>query len=158
MKFHTLPSLCLVLLCANALAAGRASAPAADEAALREIKEVLWPRAYFTGDAVLLDRILDDSFQSIDEEGAWSTKAEEIAWVSKNRTSHDSFVFRIRRLDIFENGTAIVSGTGVIRGNKADGPYVVEYQSSNIFIKRDGVWKAVASHVSGSKKVDPGRR
>jgi hypothetical protein len=143
-------SLCLVALAA--VAAVDSSGRAADEAALREIKTVLWPRAYAEQDPELLDRLLADEFQSIDDEGAWSAKAEELDWVSKHKPAHDSFVFHIRRLDLFENGTAVVAGTGVIRGKNARGPYVVEYQSSNVFIKRDGRWQAVASHVSGSKR------
>jgi hypothetical protein len=129
-----------------------ASDPSADQAALREIKQVLWPKAYLTQDTKLLDRILADEFQSVDDEGNWSTKSEELDWISKNKPAHDHFDFKIRRLDIFANGTAVVAGTGTIRGRNQEGPYVVEYQSSNIFIKRDGMWKAVASHVSGSRK------
>lgn len=144
----------LALALCGALALGTAGAAdrSADEAALREIKTVLWPRAYAEQDPELLDRILADEFQSIDDEGAWSAKAEELDWVSKHKPAHDSFVFHIRRLDLFENGTAVVAGTGVIPGKDARGPYVVEYQSSNVFIKRDGRWQAVASHVSGSKR------
>ena len=123
------------------------------QAALREIKQVLWPRAYFTGDARLLDRILADEFQSVDGDGQWSNKAEELAWVAKHRPTYDSLTFEIRRLDIFDNGMAVVAGTGTIRGRDSAGPYVVEYQSSNIFIKRDGTWQAVASHVSGSRRT-----
>ena len=76
----------------------------------------------------------------------------EIDWISKNKPSYDSLTFQIRRLEIFDNGTAVVAGTGTIRGKDKDGPYVGAYQSSNIFIKRDGVWRAVASHVSGYKQ------
>jgi hypothetical protein len=39
-----------------------------------------------------------------------------------------------------------------MRGTDDDGPYVAEYQSTNVLIKRDGVWKAVASHVSGYQR------
>ena len=93
-----------------------------------------------------------DEFQSIDDSGAWSTKAEELAWLAKNKPAYDSLSFEIRRLEIFDNGTAVVAGTGTLRGKDNDGPYVGRYQSSNIFIKRDGVWRAVASHVSGYKR------
>jgi hypothetical protein len=113
---------------------------------------VLWPKAYFTQDTKLLDRILADEFESVDGDGNWSTKAEELDWISKNKPAYDDFEFRIRRLDIFSDGTAIVAGTGTIRGKDDKGLYVVEYQSSNVFVKRDGVWRAVASHVSGSKR------
>jgi ketosteroid isomerase-like protein len=124
----------------------------ADEAELREIKEVLWPRAYFTQDARLLERILADEFESVDGEGNRSTKREELEWVSKNKPNYDSLTFSIRRLEIFGGDTAIVSGMGTIRGRNEKGPYVGEYQSTNIFIKRGGVWRAVASHVSGYRE------
>jgi ketosteroid isomerase-like protein len=62
-------------------------------------------------------------------------------------------VFTIRRLEVFENGTAIVAGEGTIKGKDKDGSYVLTYQSSNVLIKRSGLWKAIASHVSGIKRV-----
>lgn len=127
----------------------------ADEKALRQIKEVDWPKAYREQDTALLDRILADEFQSIDAEGSWSTKAEELDYIRKNKPSYESFRFEIRRLEIFENGTAVVAGTGHIQGRDENGPYRIEYQSSNILIKRGGVWKAISSHVSGvTRKPD----
>jgi hypothetical protein len=54
----------------------------------------------------------------------------------------------------FENGSAIVAGRGIVSGTDEQGPYTLEYQSTNVLIKRDGTWRAVASHVSGIKRVD----
>jgi hypothetical protein len=124
-----------------------------DEAALREIKEVLWPRAYAQQDVALLDSLLADEFQMVDADGNWSTKADELEWVRSNPPSYDSLVFHIQRLDVFENDSAIVAGTGVITGSDEQGPYTIEYQSTNVLIKRDGAWKAVASHVSGISRI-----
>jgi hypothetical protein len=143
----------LVAALAFGLAGGARAAESADEAAIRELKEVLWPRAYFEQDTALLDRILAPEFQMVDGDGNWSSKDEELAWVAKNKPPYDSLSFRIRRLDVFENGTAIAAGTGTIRGSDEDGPYVAEYQSTNVLIKRDGAWRAVASHVSGYRKT-----
>ena len=125
-----------------------------DIARLRELKEVLWPKAYREQDAVLLAQILADEFESIDAEGNVSTKAEEIDYVGKNKPSYDSFRFVIRRLQIFENRTAVVSGTGYIETKAKEGKKgsQTEYQSSNVFIERDGRWQAISSHVSGIKK------
>jgi ketosteroid isomerase-like protein len=123
-----------------------------DEAALREIKEVLWPRAYAQQDVALLDSLLADEFQMVDADGNWSTKAEELDWIRSNPPSYDSLVFEIIRLDIFENGSAIVAGKGIVSGTDEQGPYTLEYQSTNVLIKREGAWKAVASHVSGIKR------
>lgn len=127
----------------------------ADEAALREIKEMLWPKAYAEQDVALLDSLLADEFQMVDAEGNWSSKADELAYVRDTPPSYDSLVFDIKRLDIFENGTAIVAGEGIVKGEDEDGPYQFRYQSSNILIKRDGSWKAIASHVSGISLVEP---
>lgn len=143
----------LVLMFVVALAVPSAAGDGkrTDEEVLRELKEVLWPMAYREQDVELLDRILADEFQMVSADGAWTTKADELAWVRKNRPDYASFVFTIKRLDVFENGTAVVAGQGRVEGTGEDGPWAYTYESSNILIKRDGVWRAVASHVSGVK-------
>lgn len=88
----------------------------------------------------------------IDASGGVSTKKLELDYIKKNKPSYSSFVFTINRLDVFENGTAVVSGTGLIKGKGKEGDYETTYQSSNVFIKRNGLWKAISSHVSGVKR------
>jgi hypothetical protein len=124
-----------------------------DEKALRYLKEVEWPKAYREQDTVLLKKILADEFKMIGSDGAWSSKKEELAYIKKNKPSYKSFKFNIKRLDIFENNTAIVSGTGVIQSKDDKGDYEFIYQSSNVLIKRNGIWQAIASHTSGDKVV-----
>lgn len=116
-----------------------------DEAALREIKTVLWPRAYRTGDADLLDRLLDDSFEMFDGDGNRSTKADELDYVRNNKWDPGTFEYRIERLSIYGDDIAIVAGTGIAE--------TYSYKSSNVLIKSDGRWRAVASHVSGVKET-----
>ena len=129
---------------------------AADLSRLRELKEVLWPKAYREPDTALLDRILATELESIDAGGNRSTKPEELDYIRKNKPSYDSFRFEIKRLQIFENQTAVISGTGLIETKAKDGKKGsrTEYQSSNIFIERDGRWQAIASHVSGVKQTE----
>lgn len=123
---------------------------------LRHLKEVEWPKAYREQDTKLLDRILADEFQMVTDDDNWSNKQKELEYIKGNKPSYDSFRFEIKRLDVFENGTAVVAGTGHIKGKDKDGEYKVEYQSSNILIKRDSVWKAISSHVSGVKRTAVG--
>lgn len=125
----------------------------ADKRTLRYLKEVEWPKAYREQDTKLLDRILADEFQMIDDAGEWSNKAKEVEYIRANRPSYASFRFEIKRLDVFENGTAIVAGTGHVEGKDLEGNYRMNYQSSNVLIKRNGIWKAIASHVSGIKRT-----
>jgi len=154
MRIQTMRPLAAFLAAIAIACAGIAAADtSADQAALRELKEVYWPKAYFAQDTKLLDRILAPEFQMVDGDGNWSTKADVLACVAKNKPAYESLVFTIRRLDIFENGTAIAAGTGTIRGTDKKGPYVAKYESTNVLIKRDGQWRAIASHVSGYKKI-----
>ena len=122
-----------------------------DLKALRYLKEVEWPQAYRESDTMLLDRILGDDFQMIDAAGNWSDKAGELKWIKENNYAPDSFNYEIKRLETLENGTALICGTGHIFN---DSTHTI-YQSSNILIKREGDWKAVASHVSGIKQLEP---
>ena len=139
------------ILLVAAVAAGPALAEKkSDEEILRHLKEVEWPLAYAEQDAELLDRILADEFQMIDAAGNWSDKAGELEWVRKNKPTYDSFAFRIKRLEIFDKDTAVIAGTGIVKGAPGpDGPMNFTYESSNVLIKRDGRWQAILSHVSG---------
>lgn len=110
---------------------------------LREFKTVLWPQAYRTQDVDLLDRLLHDSFEMIDAEGNRSTKQKELENISKNRWDPGRFEYRIERLQIYQDAFAVIDGTGVAE--------TYTYKSSNFLVKEDGVWRAIASHVSGRR-------
>jgi len=143
----------LLLTSAGAIAGPPAES---DEAALRHLKEVLWPKAYAEQDVQLLDAILADEFRMIDADGNSFGKRDELDYIRDNKPGYDSLVFRVTRLDVFENGTAIVGGEGTVKGADKDGAYVSTYQSTNVLIKRDGRWRAIASHVSGVKRAAAG--
>lgn len=132
-----------VLLCASTVSL------ADDEETLRQIKTVLWPQAYRTQDVDLLDKLLHDSFEMLDAEGNRSTKLKELAYVRSNRWNPGEFEYRIERLDIYQARFAVVDGTGVAE--------TYTYKSSNFLVKEDGEWRAIASHVSGLKQIEPER-
>ena len=89
----------------------------------------------------------------IGSEWITSNKKGQINYISTHKPDYVSFTFAIKRLEIFENNTAIVSGTGTIRRKDTDGMYDLVYQSSNVLIKRGNEWKAIASHTSGDKII-----
>ena len=132
---------CLGCLLLFALLPASASADPSDEETLRHFKTVLWPQAYRTQDVELLGTLLHDSFQMIDDQGNRSTKEKELAWVAENEWNPGTFEYRIERLDIYDGNWAIIDGTGIAEKYR--------YKSSNVLIKEDGRWQAVASHVSG---------
>ena len=125
---------------------------AEDEATLREFKTVLWPKAYGEQDTVLLDQLLHEDFQMIDDNGDLYTKADEQEYIANYGPSYDEFDYEITRLDIFDNGTAVISGTGTMKGVEGGEAYITKYKSSNVLVKINGEWKAISSHVSGVKE------
>jgi hypothetical protein len=123
-----------------------------DEATLREFKTVLWPKAYADQDTALLNSMLHEEFELVDDNGDKYTKADELEYISKYGPTYDEFDFEITRLDIFDNGTAVISGTGTMKGVDGAEAYITTYKSSNVVIKVDGQWRAINSHVSGVKE------
>lgn len=112
-----------------------------DEEQLRQLKTVLWPKAYREGDVVLLDTLLHDDFEMIEADGNRSTKDDELSYVRDAKWDPGAFEYQIERLQVFEGRFAIVSGLGITT--------TYSYRSSNVLMKVEGSWRAVASHVSG---------
>jgi hypothetical protein len=149
MPIRPTPRVLLPILLLGLAAASPAADPASDdEAVLRRIKLELWPRAYREQDVELLDRLLDPRFQMIDGEGRPSSKADELAWVAAQATSYDTFDYQIERLDVFAGSSAIVAGRGTVSGERDGQRWTHVYRSTNVLVKRDERWVAVASHVS----------
>ena len=145
MSVHAASMSCLLalLLGANPVTA---EVLTADEVDLRRIKTEDWPRFYREQDVAGLEQLLHPSFEMIDASGARSTRAEELAYVAANKPTYRSFRFEIERLDIYPQGLAIVDGSGHVEQDTCEG---FSYRSSNVLLKDDGRWRAVASHVSG---------
>ena len=130
---------------------------AAEASVLTDLKTRLWPALYAQGDTTGLDRLLAAEFQMIEGDGAVSKRSDELAYVARKKPDPPGrrFVYRIDRLDVFENCTAIISGQGrIVEPPSSPGgpPKISLYSSSNVLIKRAGVWQAIASHVSGQKE------
>ncbi len=122
-------------------------AVADDYETLRNIKTVLWQQAYRTQDDELLDRLLHDSFEMIDADGNRSTKEKELEYIRNNKWDPGTFEYQIERLQIYQGAFAVIDGTGVAEN--------YTYKSSNFLVKEDGVWRAIASHVSGFRSTNP---
>lgn len=117
-----------------------------DEELLRNLKTKLWPQAYRTQDVTLLDSILHQTFEMIDAEGGRSNKEKELQYIKDNKWDPGEFEYVIERLEIYDGRFAIVDGTGMAEK--------YSYKSSNVLIKENGAWRAIASHVSGYKEND----
>lgn len=126
---------------------------AQDEEVVRNMKIELLAKAYEDQDTTLLSQILHEKYQLVDDGGEVYSKRDEIQYVSQYGPSYDTFVFEISKLELFDNGTALVFGTGTITGSDIQGNYSQSYKSSDVLVKEGGTWKFITSHVSGVKEV-----
>ena len=119
---------------------------------LTEKKVVVWRRLYAERDAEGLDEFLADGFQVLQVDGAVRTKAQEVQWLRETPPDDErsDFLFTIEEIVFAADNIAIVYGHGDSTRTTDDGlPCHHNYWSSNTFIKEDGEWKPIFSHVSG---------
>ncbi len=137
----------LLLVLPTALAAQ------SDEAVLRHFKTVLWPKAYATQNVALLDSLLDARYAVIDGIGEITTKAAALSRVRASKPSWSRLEFNITRIEVYGT-TALIVGQGIMSGDDGSGgTWRKTYWSSNWFEKRDGRWRALASHTSLPQSV-----
>jgi hypothetical protein len=55
-----------------------------------------------------------------DAGGSWTDKQDELMWIKENSHKPDSFRDEIKRLDIYDNGAAMIAGTGHIINDQAE--------------------------------------
>lgn len=124
-----------------------------DYETLENLITVLAPKAYDEQDTASLSRILHEKFQLTDDEGSKFSKADEMEYVAKYGPSYDSFEYEVKRLEMYDNGTAVISGEGTLKGINIQGQaYITTYQTTDVLIKENGSWSVISSHVSGVKE------
>ena len=143
----------LLVGCADLTAACAVAGDRQDDiAVLTEKKIEVWPRLYAERDAAGLDEFLADGFKVLNPDGSVRTKAEEMAWLRDTPPDQEEsdFLFTIDDIVFAADNVAIVYGHGDSTRENEDGqPCHHNYWSSNTFIRQNGIWKPVFSHISG---------
>ena len=112
----------------------------------REIRQRLeqWVDALKRNDVAMLDQILAEDFQYILDDGRTRNKAEELA---PNRAGDIKFeTIATEDLKVFVYGnTAIATGVGKFKGAFKGRPFEARERFCDIYQKRKGQWKVIAS-------------
>ncbi|HMD60658.1 MAG TPA: nuclear transport factor 2 family protein [Opitutaceae bacterium] len=106
-----------------------------------------WADALVAGDTVLFDRIEDPDYLLTDPDGVIFTVAEVDSDFKSGAAKYTSFHFDDLKVHVFGD-TAIAHGLETEKSSYKGADSSGQYRFTDVFVKRGGVWKAVATHVS----------
>ena len=136
--------------------AAQAQAPAPTQAGSDEQELVKmendWLQAFFKNDDAFAGRFLAEDYIGTDEHGNVKTKAQEIAEIKAGAHLSTSGLLDNIRVRLYGDA-AVVTGRRIMKGLFQGKEYRSPYLWTDTFIKSDGSWRCVASHVS--KAITP---
>jgi uncharacterized protein (TIGR02246 family) len=98
-------------------------------------------------DVPALERLFADDFSGINPVGAEIAKADIIASAGSLDYEPESIVNDVRRVRLL-GAVAIVTAQGTAKGTYKGQRADMVFVYTRIWVKRDGVWQAVAAHAS----------
>lgn len=151
MRNTSLPALlCLATLSACATAPPSPSAPAAtspeDEKAVLQLEQA-WCEAFRTNDAEAIARIEDEGYTLTNSRAELSTRTDDIVEAKEHAIEYSKFYNHEQSVRLYGD-TAIVTGITSLEGVSGDKPFKLDVRFTDILVRRNGEWKAVAGHVT----------
>jgi ketosteroid isomerase-like protein len=118
----------------------------ADEQQIRKIEQD-WINAIVKRDGAFLTKLEADDFTLTDPDGTVLDKAGSIKETASGETMFDEV--KIDNLKVrFYGDTAIVNGQATAKVRTPDQDLSGQYAWTDVFVKQNGEWKAVAAHVT----------
>src|SRR5215216_4623673 len=114
---------------------------------LTDIQQQL-AKAWMAGDRAAIERIIAPDWSVTGTDGRVSTRADVLRDVFETKVHHITLV-EIDNVSVrvFGDG-AVVTGRTHGRGEYSNVPYDVTLRFTDVFVRHDGRWQAVASHAS----------
>jgi ketosteroid isomerase-like protein len=127
---------------------GAAQAPANDATgkALMDL-ENKWVDALAKSDTAALESIFADTYVDTDEQGHRTDKQGVLSTVKSGDLKIESIKLSDMHVHVYGDA-AIVTGKGLQKGSFKSQPITATVLFTDTFVKRNGKWKAVASHRS----------
>ena len=103
-----------------------------------------WTQASLKKDLAVLDKIMADDWVNIDFQGKTVTKAETLANLKAGSPATQAAGIGEMKVRIFGD-SAIVTGSDTEKSTLKGKDVIDKYLWTDVFVKRDGRWQAVAS-------------
>ena len=143
----TLISVLIVCLAvAQAIAADKKGKSGSDEQIIKQLMQE-WADALVKGDQAAIDRIESADWMLTDLEGMLVSKAQAEVSLKSGSVKFESFKLDELKVRVYGN-TAVVHGLATRKSTYKGKDTSGQYRSTDVFVKRNGRWQAIAAHVS----------
>jgi ketosteroid isomerase-like protein len=132
-----------LFLCASSPFAQEKS-PGADEIQIRQLERA-WNQAEAKQEVKEVSNLVDDTLVYTDYDGSIMNKAEYLKWVAAPEQQADHLYDEGLTVHVYTNA-AVAAGIYRESGTNKGKKYVIRSRYTDTWIKRDGVWRCVASH------------
>jgi uncharacterized protein (TIGR02246 family) len=109
--------------------------------------ERAWCAAYARGDVAYLEKLMTPDFTLIGSGGTVNTAASEVEELRTGKVKYSTFENRDMQVR-FYGDTAIVIGRTHAAGTSEGKPFDIDVAFTDVLVKLDGQWRAVAGHAS----------
>ena len=106
-----------------------------------------WDRAMVQNDAHAIGRYMADDWTIVGPDGSMSDKATFLGLVESGALSHNVMSSEDFRIRVYGD-TAVLLARGVSGGSYHGQAFREVERSSNVFVKQDGYWRCVLTHLS----------
>ncbi len=143
-------TLCLLILtaCAATPPAPDAATPASpqDEQAILQVEQA-WCEAFRTNNADTIAAIEDEGYTLTNSHADLRTRSDDIVEAKAHAIEYSQFYNHDQNVRLYRD-TAIVTGITSVEGVAGDKPFKLNVRFTDIMVRRNGEWKAVAGHVT----------
>jgi ketosteroid isomerase-like protein len=112
-----------------------------------------WDRAMVRNDVDAIGRYMADDWMIVGPDGSISDKGTFLSLVKSGALSHDVMDSEDFRIRIYGD-TAVLLARGVSGGSYRGKAFREVERSSNVFVKQDGHWRCVLTHLSRLVAID----
>jgi ketosteroid isomerase-like protein len=115
----------------------------------QELREVSaqWDRAMIGNDPEAIGRFMADDWIIVGPDGSIGGKDRFLALVESGDLTHN--VMETHDIEVRVYGeTAVTVASGVSGGHYREEPFLLKERSSCVFVRQDGVWRCVHTHLS----------
>ncbi|MDQ3697078.1 MAG: nuclear transport factor 2 family protein [Gemmatimonadota bacterium] len=115
---------------------------------------VEWDRAMVENDTEAIERFMADDWTIIGPDGSIGDKANFLGLVSSGALTHDVMESHDMQVRVYGD-TAVVIARGISGGKFHGQPFYLVERASSVFVRQDGRWRCVSTHLSQMADKDP---